>query len=310
MATLNILLYHGVTSARSKGIENFSGKHVLAKEFKRQMEYLAKHQNVVSLREGVRLLNKERSDEKDYVCVTFDDTYQNMYTDAFPILKESQVPATFFISTGFINTKKMFWTDKVENILNKSEVGSYELVTEKYSDNIVITKEKESQDKIDAIRRFKKYVKAFCTPKQRDELIRDLANCMNVLNYDSTDDVDNYTNLSDSQIREISDNDLFDVGGHSVNHEILSFLGEEELKSEIEESIKTLEDITLKKVDLYSYPEGQENHYNDKVIEILKSNGIKICPSAIHGINTGKTSSFHLKRVMVGFEGIEFPYEL
>ena len=310
MATLNILLYHGVTSAQSQGIENFSGKHVLAKEFKKQMEYLSRNQNVVSLREGTRLLNQENSDDKDYVCVTFDDTYENMYTDAFPILKEAKVPATFFISTGYIDSQKMFWTDKLENIFNICEPGNYSIDNEKIKKEFILSEDNLLEDKIRSTREVKAVIKKECTPSQRDKIIEDLSTSLGVPEYENSKNTSNYHNLTSQQIKEISDHELFDIGGHSVNHEILSFLSEEEIKHEVEESIRCLESVTGKKIDLYSYPEGQRHHYNDMVISILKKNGIEICPSAVHGINEGKTSPFHLKRVMVGFESVKFPYDI
>ena len=310
MTTLNILLYHGVTSAQSQGVENFSGKHVLAKEFKKQMEYLARHKNVVSLREGTRLLNEENSNDKDYVCVTFDDTYKNVYTDAFPILKEAKVPATFFISTGYIDSQKMFWTDKLENIFNICESGNYSIDNEKIKKEFVLSEDNLLEDKIRSIRAVKAVIKKECKPAQRDKIIEDLSTCLGVPEYENYKNTTNYHNLTSQQIKEISDHELFDIGGHSVNHEILSFLSEEEIKHEVEESIRCLESVTGKKIDLYSYPEGQRHHYNDAVISILKKNGIEICPSAVHGINEGKTSPFHLKRVMVGFESVKFPYDI
>ena len=62
-------------------------------------------------------------------------------------------------------------------------------------------------------------------------------------------------------------------------------------------------------VDSFSYPEGQEAHYNDEVISVLKKYGIKICPSAIDGVVDGADDNFNLKRIMVGFWGRKFPFE-
>ena len=50
----------------------------------------------------------------------------------------------------------------------------------------------------------------------------------------------------------------------------------------------------------YSYPEGQKIDFNESVIEELKKNNIKCCPTAIDGLNDLKVGSmFELKRVMV-----------
>ena len=49
----------------------------------------------------------------------------------------------------------------------------------------------------------------------------------------------------------------------------------------------------------YSYPEGLEDCYSDRVINVLKQHGIICAPSAIHGKNCIGDDLFHLKRIMV-----------
>ena len=39
---LTILSYHGVIEAKEKGLINFQGKHILAKNFNEQMEFISK----------------------------------------------------------------------------------------------------------------------------------------------------------------------------------------------------------------------------------------------------------------------------
>ena len=58
----------------------------------------------------------------------------------------------------------------------------------------------------------------------------------------------------------------------------------------------------------YSYPEGQSNHFNNKIIKLLKKRRIHLCPSAINGINKIGDDPFKLKRIMVGFWNLPFPF--
>jgi len=68
---------------------------------------------------------------------------------------------------------------------------------------------------------------------------------------------------------------------------------------EIQISIKLLKENAGIAPKHYSYPEGQEIDYSDKVIKELKSRGVLCCPTAIDGMNNLSTDLFHLKRIMV-----------
>lgn len=71
--------------------------------FKSDLIFLKQETNVVTLDDyfSVRL-----SSRKINVIITFDDGYKSWISHALPVLKESQLPATFFISSGFIGLSK------------------------------------------------------------------------------------------------------------------------------------------------------------------------------------------------------------
>lgn len=45
------------------------------------------------------------------VIVTFDDIYDNVFQNAWPVLQELNIPVTFFISTAFVDSKEPFLFD-------------------------------------------------------------------------------------------------------------------------------------------------------------------------------------------------------
>ena len=79
------------------------------------------------------------------------------------------------------------------------------------------------------------------------------------------------------------------------------------MKLDIATTLSLIEYNTGMRTNHFSYPEGQKNHFNNTVINALKDNGIKCCPSAIDGLNSTKEDLFHLKRMMPGFMGREVP---
>jgi len=71
--------------------------------FKRQLKFYKENYNVISLDEVVRLLSLKKLPEKKYCWISFDDGFKNNIVNAVKILKDFNMPATFFINTGFIS---------------------------------------------------------------------------------------------------------------------------------------------------------------------------------------------------------------
>ena len=55
---LTILLYHGVTSSLSDGIENFSGKHIQVEHFEKQIQFIKKNCTILSMDDVVNIRNE------------------------------------------------------------------------------------------------------------------------------------------------------------------------------------------------------------------------------------------------------------
>lgn len=90
-----ILQYHHVSD------DTPSVTSVTPDVFKQHLDYLTKNNfNVIPLTEATSALqNKQPLPEKS-VVITFDDAYLNIYTNAFPLLKEKSWPFTIFVATA------------------------------------------------------------------------------------------------------------------------------------------------------------------------------------------------------------------
>ncbi|MFB3918718.1 MAG: polysaccharide deacetylase family protein [Candidatus Velamenicoccus archaeovorus] len=101
-----VLLYHRVTDQLPP--------HELAvpvAAFRRQMEYLAKNCDVLSMDDLLQVLagraiSSAAGSRRPKVVITFDDGYRDNYTNVYPVLKEFGLPATIFLITGMIGTDK------------------------------------------------------------------------------------------------------------------------------------------------------------------------------------------------------------
>jgi len=71
--------------------------------FKANLHFLKQSTNVVSLAD---FFSGRLSSEKINVVITFDDGYKSWVSDAIPVLQELKLPATFFVSSGFVGLSR------------------------------------------------------------------------------------------------------------------------------------------------------------------------------------------------------------
>jgi glycosyltransferase involved in cell wall biosynthesis/peptidoglycan/xylan/chitin deacetylase (PgdA/CDA1 family) len=99
-----VLMYHRVASCPN-GISKPTW-NVTPKNFRRQMEGLLRTgYRPWPLRKASEYHCQGRKIPRDVFVVTFDDGYENFYTEAWPILKELSIPATVFPVTGYLGTE-------------------------------------------------------------------------------------------------------------------------------------------------------------------------------------------------------------
>jgi peptidoglycan/xylan/chitin deacetylase (PgdA/CDA1 family) len=88
-------------------------------QFRRQMEWLKKTVRILSEPELLEIIKLRKPLRERCAMVTFDDGYRDNYDLAYPILRELGIPATFFIPTGMVDSRRLGWWD-IANYLIKS----------------------------------------------------------------------------------------------------------------------------------------------------------------------------------------------
>ncbi|MEX0716240.1 MAG: polysaccharide deacetylase family protein, partial [Planctomycetaceae bacterium] len=111
--TFGILMYHRVTDAVPDA--PFPTWNVTPRRFRSQMRGLiARGYRPLHLRDVLKLCAAGRPIPRRSFVVTFDDGYENNYTDAYPILREIGVPATIFLATAYLDGRTPFPNDDWE----------------------------------------------------------------------------------------------------------------------------------------------------------------------------------------------------
>ena len=113
---VRILAYHGVDPVQDPAL-NFDGFQVPPEVFAAQLDHLARRYHVRPLDEVVAGLAGERPLPRHAAAITFDDGYRNNLEHAAPLLRARGLPATFFVTTGFLDGTHAPWWYRVRAVV-------------------------------------------------------------------------------------------------------------------------------------------------------------------------------------------------
>lgn len=258
--------------------------------FEKQVLYLKRRYKLIRLGELRELLRK-RSIPRRIAILTFDDGYKDHYKYVYPILKRYSIPATFFIPTGYIDSEKLLWWDEVGYILWHTPLKKLHI------EGIGILDLTNKDSRVRAIKEII-WKLTEINNRKREIIIEKLRKEVGVRipKQLAKEDV-----LSWEEIKEMSEEDLFEFGAHTVTHPILTKVPLNVAENEIYISKRDLEKRIGKKVDTFAYPVGRSQDFNETIISLLKKYGFKCAVTTIPYINTLKTNIYTLGRIKPGW---------
>ena len=107
-----ILLYHRVAELESDP----QRLQVSSSHFSEQLQIIREIGAPISLQELTGNLRSGKVPPRS-VVVTFDDGAADNLLAAKPLLEQHNVPATVFVSTGYMKTAREYWWDEVERLV-------------------------------------------------------------------------------------------------------------------------------------------------------------------------------------------------
>ena len=114
---LPVLMYHHIQTKEAAAASKQTGLTVFTDVFRSQMGYLKdKGYNAISINDLVNYFANGISIPPKSVILTFDDGYQDFYTDAYPILSGLGFHATVFIPTGLMQNPGYLSWDELQNM--------------------------------------------------------------------------------------------------------------------------------------------------------------------------------------------------
>jgi peptidoglycan/xylan/chitin deacetylase (PgdA/CDA1 family) len=275
---ITILTYHRVLSRHDPYREG----DVLLRVFDAQMRMLSRFYRVMTLADAVTAQAEGRLPYRAMV-VTFDDGYADNHDVDLPILQNYGIPATFFVATGFLNGGRM-WNDTIIDAVaqtNETKLDLTDTDMGNYDCN-------GTANRIYTIEKLIGKLKYLPTEER-------LMRCARVLQATRTT-LSNDLMMRSDQIRAMADAGM-EIGGHTVNHPILSQVGDEIAVKEIANGKAELEGMTQKEVTSFAYPNGRpEQDFQDKHASMVEQAGFKAAVTTERGMAYADNHRFRLPR--------------
>ncbi len=264
-----------------------------AAEFSAHLEYLKKHNHVLSLNDllGVKKL------PPNSVVITIDDGYADAYEIAFPALKSFDFPATLFAITDFVEGKIWLWTDKMRYVLLETKAKKMRVRFENYGIiEAVLTDEIQRlklADKVNSI--LKKLPNA-----EKETKILEIAESLNV----EIPEVPSaeFSALNWEMAREMDAENL-KIESHTVTHPILTNIDEDQLDFELKISKERLENNLEKPVEIFCYPNGA---FDENVWKSVEKANYKCAVTTCYGFVKNIENKFLLNRIDAQNDIVDF----
>ena len=286
---IRILAYHRVVDIKSFDNYLFDPDLVSASidQFDWQIRHVKDNFDPITFSHYLEYLDGRVLLPKRPLIITFDDGFDDNYTNAFPILKKYDVPATFFISTDYIDSNEPFWFDKLFYLINNSNKISR---IDAFDIDIHPDKKYES---IQAVLKRAKTLPNYIRLNGMQEIIEKTNYHLPVNGHDES------RAMSWDQVVDMSHCGM-EIGSHSVSHPIFSRLEDNELQMELLESKAVIESRIGKSCDVLAYPVGGKSVCTDKVVRYAQEAGYRLGVSYISGTNLIDTvDHFMMRRLHV-----------
>jgi peptidoglycan/xylan/chitin deacetylase (PgdA/CDA1 family) len=271
-----VLCYHRVVDENEPYVDITQG-FITTAQLEQHVRYLLKRRKPFSLMD---LIGRQMFNDPVF-CVTFDDGYGDNYRLAFPVLQKLGVTATVFPTTSAVEERKWLWWDRLV-MLSELAVGKHVTIPELGIDETVNDRWGFFSRVIGSVKRHPK----------RDECIDNLASQVGGAEVQPPPEL--YLNWG--QVLELMDGG-WDMGGHTVNHPVLTAIPLEQARWEIETCTRIITERIGVAPRVFAYPNGRRGDSNTAVKKLLADNGYIGAFLADEGPIQNEPDNYDLERI-------------
>jgi peptidoglycan/xylan/chitin deacetylase (PgdA/CDA1 family) len=234
---------------------------------------------------------------RSLVALSMDDGYRDNYSRLLPVLRRLRAPATVFLESRPLDERKVNWSHKYFWILERMSqfdfVHRYGELTKEtqlfHEMNQVVT-----EGRLEPLYHVKRLLKYDASPQDRDLVVDRIFREQGGDERKLCDEL----YMTWDEAREMRDAGV-ELGGHTVNHVILSRCPQEEAEREIREGRAAMERELGVGVVTFAYPWGRRWDFNRESREAVGKAGFGCAVTMHPGVNRRQSDPWELKRVAI-----------
>ena len=250
--------------------------------FRWQMHLLARCFNVLPLHAALAALDAGSLPPRA-IAITFDDGYRSVHDLALPVLKEFGLPATVFVTSGYIGERNM-WNDRIIEAVQTLPDGQLDLSDVGLGAYSLHGLEQRKAT-LGRLTEASKYL----PPDTRVGLVERLEHLVG-------DGLAHGLMLTPEMVVSLDRNGI-EIGAHTISHPILTSLDEASARLEIAAGKEQLEAIIGKKVRLFAYPNGKVGKdFDARHVAMVRAAGFDAAFTTEVGAITRSQDRFQLPR--------------
>lgn len=232
------------------------------------------------------------------VALSMDDGYKDNCTRLLPVLNELDASATVFLESRPLDERRVNWTHKLHWIVRD---GGAEACARAYAERCAVESDRavvrtSFNGPVDRLLyRFKRVLKYDADPSDRDrvvdELYREAGGDERALCDALYMDWDDARSLRDGGV---------ELGGHTVNHVILSRLEPDAALDEIGHCRdRMVAELGPGAGRTFAYPFGRRWDYNQDTMRVTRDAGFELAVNTHAGVNRAADDRLQLRRLPV-----------
>lgn len=289
---VSILAYHGICQGMGDERVLDWSLHLPQDIFRRVCAFLASNYQVIPLRELIACLEAGEKPPPNAVVLTFDDGYASNFHLAFPVLREFHLPATIFVTTGFLDGTEMLWFQRVDLALGRTSKPHLDWKFEHGKERLPLGTREQRRH---ALTRLLTALKCLPDVDFLGEIDR-LERTLGVQEPTLADLPVPMRPMTWDQARDMAASSLIEIGGHTHTHPILARCDSASMRGEIvtcRDRITT--ELGAPATD-FCYPNGGSADYTAETLSILAETGFKAACTMENGRVQADTPLLELPR--------------